>query len=107
LNLKEIKKVLSVDHNKFNLICNKKDYEFLVENKELKDSWIEVINKEIKKMNKIKKKKYYDILHLDLKKKVIEDFFGFPDIEENKEYIKNIVDESMKKENFFKSKNEM
>jgi len=105
--LKEIKKVLNVDHNKFDLICVKKNYEFLVENKEIKDKWIEVINHEIKRINKIEKKNYNDILHLDLKKKVIDDNFGFHLIEDNKDYIRDIVNNSMKNEKFFKSKSDM
>ena len=105
--MKEIKKVLNVDQNKFDLICEKKNYEFLVENKEIKDKWIEVINHEIKRINKIEKKNYNDILHLDLKKKVIDDYFGFHLIEDNIEYIRDIVNSSMKNEKFFKSKSDM
>lgn len=98
---------MNIDKNKFNLFCDKKNYEFLVENTELKDKWIEMINQEIKRIKKIEKKKYNDVLNLDTKKKVIEDYFNFPSIEENKEYIKERVNETMKNEKFFKSKTEM
>ena len=99
--------MLKVDDCKFNLICNKKNYEFLLENIEIREKWVEVLNMEIKRINKIEKKKYNDILHLDLKKKVIEDHFDFPSIEDNKEHIRNIVNVSMKKESYFRSKMEM
>ncbi len=105
--MKDIKKIISIDDTKLNLICNKKNYEFLVENEELRNRWIDSFNQEIKRINKIEKKKYNDILHLDLKKKLIEDYFGYPSIEDNKEHIRNVVNESMKKENFFRSKKEM
>lgn len=107
MNLKEIKKVLGVEKNKFDLNCNKKNYEFLVENEEIRNKWIDVINQEIKRINKKAKKKYNDILHLDLKKKVIQDYFEFPSIEDNKEHIRNVINESMKREDFFTSKKEM
>lgn len=65
------------------------------------------MNKEIKRFSKIEKKKYSNILEIEEKKKVIEDFFNLPNIDENKEYIKNLIDEAMKKETYFKSKGEM
>jgi len=106
LNIKEIKKVISIEDLKFNIISNIKNYEFLVETKEKRDEWINIINQEIKNLSKKQEKKYNNIYELDLKKKIFQDFSNLSAIDTNKTYMKNVIDASMKKENFFKSKKE-
>lgn len=107
LSLKDIKKINILSENKFQFICLKKNYEFLVENKKKRDEWIEVIEKEIKRISKIQKKKYENVFELETKKKVIKDLFNLESIDDNKDYIKLYVEKAFKNENFFKLKSSM
>lgn len=105
--MKDIKKINILSENKFQFICLKKNYEFLVENKKKRDEWIEVIEKEIKRISKIQKKKYENVFELETKKKVIKDLFNLESIDDNKDYIKLYVEKAFKNENFFKLKSSM
>lgn len=100
-----MKKVQATKDLKFIILFGDKIYKFLVESNEIRNKWVESLNKEIKKLTTDDEdKKYENVAELKLKKKVIEDFFNLPKIQEGKDYIIKITEEAIITEGFFKLK---
>ena len=80
---------------------NGKVYKFACETDEDKNNWVNAITKEMKRLKKLEEKRNYK-LEIPTRKKVIKDYFTFPEINRDINYMKKKVLEEMNREDFFK-----
>lgn len=100
-----MKKVQSTKELKFIISFGDKLYKFKTETEDEKNKWIQVINSEISKLSKENnEKRYENIIEIKLKKKIIEDLYNLPKIQDGKDYIIKITEEALLKEGYFKLK---
>jgi hypothetical protein len=95
--------------NKDKIVFNYGDkaYKLKCESEASREEWFSAMNKELKssKSKEDNREKTYDgILEVELKKKVIEDFFNLPKIQEGQYYIIKITEEAILKEGNFPKK---
>lgn len=103
-----MKKVQATKELKFTiyLTTEEKAYKFKTESEQEKKKWMEIINSEINKLSKNdnEKKQYENIVEIKLKKKIIEDYYKLPKIQDGKNYIIKVTEEALQTEGFFKLK---
>ena len=103
--VKEMKKVQGTKDLKFVISFGDKLYKFKTQTEEEKNKWIEVLNSEITKLSKENnEKKYENIIEIKLKKKIIEDLYNLPKIQDGKDYIIKVTEDALLKEGYFKLK---
>lgn len=100
-----MKKVQPFKELKFIIPLSDNVYKFKTETEEEKNKWIDLLNQEIKKFaNQSNDKRYENVCEIKLKKKIIEDFYNLPKIQEGKDYIIKVTEDAILKEGFFKPK---
>ena len=102
-----MKKVLHTKELKFAIITTEeKSYKFNTETEEEKKKWVDMLNSEINKLAKsdIENKQYDSIIDIKLKKKIIEDYYKLPKIQDGKNYIIKVTEEALQTEGYFKLK---
>ena len=105
--VKDMKKVLHTKELKFAIITTEeKSYKFNTETEEEKKKWVDMLNSEINKLAKsdIENKQYDSIIDIKLKKKIIEDYYKLPKIQDGKNYIIKVTEEALQTEGYFKLK---
>ena len=99
-----MKKVQANKTEKFIIHAGEKEYKFHCTTDEEKETWVKSLNNEIKRLKGDSFKKLENIYEIKLKKKIIEDYYNLPNINTEKLYMKKIVNEAIKGENFFVEK---
>lgn len=100
----EMKKIEAFKSCKFKIIGFDKEYKFQCKSEEEKEAWMNALNKEIKRIRGDSLKKLDNVYEVKLKKKVIVDYYNLPNIYAEKLYMKKRVDDAMRTENNFLSK---
>ena len=107
IELKHLKNVSGKNKDKLMFLHKEKIYKFKCENEAERDDWVKCLNAEIKRVNSTceKNEKFYEeFTEVKLKKKIIEDFFNLPKIQEGKDYIIRVTEKAIKEEGFFPPK---
>ena len=99
-----MKKIEAFKSCKFKIIGFDKEYKFQCKSEEEKEEWMNALNKEIKRIRGDTLKKLDNVYEVKLKKKVIVDYYNLPNIYSEKLYMKKRVDDAMRTENNFLSK---
>lgn len=104
--VKDMRKVQSTKELKFAITTDEKSYKFTVETDQEKKNWMDMLNSEINKLSKSdnEKKQYENIIEIKLKKKIIEDYYKLPKIQDGKNYIIKVTEEALQTEGNFKLK---
>lgn len=104
--VKDMSKVLPTKELKFAIITDDKSYKFKTETEQEKKNWIDMLNAEIDKLSKSddEKKQYDNIIDIKLKKKIIEDYYKLPKIQDGKNHIIKVTEEALQTEGYFKLK---
>ena len=79
-----------------------KVYKFACPTDEEKNNWVAAITKEMKRLKKFEEKTTGYKLEIPLRKKVIKDYFDYPIVNKDINYMRKKVLEEMGRENFFK-----
>ena len=79
-----------------------KVYKFACPTDEEKNNWVSAITKEMKRLKKFEEKTTGYKLEIPLRKKIIKDYFDYPIVNKDVNYMRKKVLEEMGRENFFK-----
>jgi len=101
-------KIVATKELKFSIFKTSEDkaYKFKTETEQQKKNWMNMLNSEINKQSKSdnEKKQYEIIIEIKLKKKIIEDYYNLPKIQDGKNHIIRVTEEALKTEGYFKLK---
>ena len=79
-----------------------KVYKFACPTDEEKNNWVAAITKEMKRLKKFEEKSKGYKLEIPTRKKIIKDYFDYPIVNKDVNYMRKRVLEEMNRENFFK-----
>jgi len=79
-----------------------KVYKFACPTDEEKNNWVAAITKEMKRLKKFEEKSKGYKLEIPTRKKIIKDYFDYPIVNKDINYMRKRVLEEMSRENFFK-----
>ncbi len=104
-----MKNVQSTKEFKFGITTDEKSYKFKTESEPEKKRWMDTLNSEINKLSKNdeEKKQYDTIIDIKLKKKIIQDYYNLPKIQDGKNHVIKVTEEALQKEGYFKLKPKM
>jgi hypothetical protein len=107
--IKDMKNVQSTKEFKFGITTDEKSYKFKTESEPEKKRWMDTLNSEINKLSKNdeEKKQYDTIIDIKLKKKIIQDYYNLPKIQDGKNHVIKVTEEALQKEGYFKLKPKM